>query len=221
KQLFYIFFAAICISGCKKIDRLPETEITDPNFWNTEADLISATNRLYQQLPGDWIDTRADDVVGQNTNLVSTGARGITATSGDWSDRYAEIFTSNNILEKGSKAKVTDAIRNRYFGEARFFRAYSYFKLLRAFGDVPLLLKTLNVNSPELKMGRTPRAEVVQQIYDDLDFAAQWLPKRADLPVAQYGRVTKSTAWALKAEWDCMKVPAANFMAMLPTGRII
>jgi starch-binding outer membrane protein, SusD/RagB family len=199
KQLsIYIFIASLLITGCK-IDRLPETEITDPNFWNNETDLMNAANRMYQQLPGDWIDTRAEDAVGTAPNLVSTGTRSVQNTSGDWNDRYAEIFTANNILEKGLNAKVSDAVKNRYFGEARFFRAYAYFKLLKIYGDVPLLLKTLLVNSPELTMPRTPRAQVVQQIYDDLDFAAQWLPKRADLSVVQFGRVTKSTAWALKA----------------------
>ena len=61
------------------------------------------------------------------------------------------------------------------------------------------MLKTLTINSPELYMPRTPRDQVIAAIYQDLDYAAQWLPKRADLPAAQYGRVTKSAAWALKA----------------------
>jgi hypothetical protein len=195
----YILMAWLLATGCKKIERLPETETTDANFWNTENDLMNAANRLYQQLPGDWTDTRADDAVGTTPNAVSTGNRSVPNTSGDWNDRYNEIFTANNILEKGVKAQVTDAIRNRYFAEARFFRAYSYFKLLKIYGDVPLLQKTLQINSPELMMPRTPRAEVVQAIYDDLDFAALWLPTRAALPAAQFGRVTKSTAWALKA----------------------
>lgn len=200
KQLpIYIAIAALSFGSCKKIERLPETEFSDASFWNTEADLQNAANRLYQQLPGDWIDNRGDDAVNTSPNAVSTGNRSVPNTSGDWNDRYAEIFTANNILEKGVKAKVTDAIRNRYFAEARFFRAYSYFKLLKIYGDVPLLQKTLLINSPELTMPRTPRAQVVQAIYDDLDFAAQWLPKRADLPAAQWGRVMKSTAWALKA----------------------
>ncbi|WP_462249212.1 RagB/SusD family nutrient uptake outer membrane protein [Ferruginibacter sp.] len=199
KQLsIYIFIGGLLLTGCK-IDRLPETEITDPNFWNTETDLMNAANRLYQQLPGDWIDNRAEDAVNTAPNVVSTGTRSAPNTSGDWSDRYSEIFTANNILEKGLNAKVSDVVRNRYFAEARFFRAYSYFKLLKIYGDVPLLLKTLLVNSPELTMARTPRAQVVQQIYDDLDFAALWLPTRAALTAAQFGRVTKSAAWALKA----------------------
>ncbi|MDB5221395.1 MAG: RagB/SusD domain protein [Chitinophagaceae bacterium] len=200
KQLsIYILTAGLLITGCKKIDRLPETQITDPNFWNTETDLMNAANRLYEQLDGDWIDNRADDAVSTSPDLISTGNRSVPNTSADWNDRYDEIFTANNILEKGGKAQVTDAIRNRYFAEARFFRAYAYFKLLKIYGDVPLLLKTLLVNSPELLMARTPRADVIQQIYDDLDFAALWLPKRVDLPAAQWGRVTKSSAWALKA----------------------
>lgn len=200
KQLsIYIITATLCLSACMKIDRLPETEIPDTGFWNTENDLISATNRLYQQLGGDWVDNRADDAVNTSPNAVSTGTRSVPNTSGDWNDRYDEIFTANNILEKGVKANVSDAIRNRYFAEARFFRAYAYFKLLKIYGDVPLLLKTLTTTSDELFMGRTPRAQVIQQIYDDLDFAAQWLPKRSALNAAQWGRVTRSSALALKA----------------------
>jgi hypothetical protein len=95
--------AAVATTGCKKIDRLPETEFTDANFWNTEADLMNAANRLYQQLPGDWIDNRADDAVNTSPNAVSTGNRSVPNTSGDWTDRYSEIFTANNILEKGGK----------------------------------------------------------------------------------------------------------------------
>ncbi len=209
--IIYIITTALFITGCKKIDRLPESEFTDADFWNTETDLINAANRLYQQLDADWIDNRADDAVNQNVNLISTGNRPVPATSGDWNDRYDEIFTANNILEKGKKASVTETIRNRYFAEARFFRAYAYFKLVKIYGDVPLVLKTLDINSPELYMGRTPKKEVIDTIYADLDFAAQWLPKRTDLPAAQYGRVTKSAALALKARIALYEGTRAKF----------
>jgi len=201
KQLsIYIVLASALAAGCKKLDRFPETSFSDADFWNTETDLMNAANRLYQQLDARWIDNRADDAVNQGgPDQISTGNRSVPNQSGDWNDRYDEIFTANNILEKSGRAKVTDAIRNRYNAEARFFRAYAYYQLVTRYGDVPLVLKTLDIKSPELRMGRTPREEVVNTIYSDLDFAAQWLPKRADLPAAQYGRVTRSTAWALKA----------------------
>jgi len=49
----YILIATLLFSGCKKIDRFPETEFSDGDFWNTENDLINAANRLYQELDGD------------------------------------------------------------------------------------------------------------------------------------------------------------------------
>ncbi|MBB6270745.1 hypothetical protein HDF26_001172 [Pedobacter cryoconitis] len=194
-----LIVTAINIS-CKKLDRLPETSFTDDKFWNTENDLINAANRMYEQLIGYSIDNRGDDNVNQSgLNIVSNGNRGVTGNSDDWTVPYRQIFTANNILEKAGKAQVPDAVKNRYFAEARFFRAYAYAALVQKYGDVPLLLKTLTIESPELNMPRTERTKVVQSIYDDLDYAALWLPTRAALPAAQYGRVTKSAAWALKA----------------------
>jgi hypothetical protein len=197
-QIAIAFFTLIA-TGCTKLERLPETTISDPLFWNTETDLINAANRMYQQLDANWIDTRGDDAVAPGVNLTSNGSWVIPGVSGEWNDRYDEIFTANNILEKAGRVNVSDAIRNRYLAEARFFRAYAYFTLTQRYGDVPLVLKTLSVNSPELTMGRTPRADVLKAVYDDLEYAATWLPTRASLPAAQWGRVTKSTAWGMKA----------------------
>jgi hypothetical protein len=82
----YFSIAATTAIGCKKIDRLPETEFTDANFWNTEADLMNAANRLYQQLPGDWIDNRADDAVNTTPNAISTCKLSVHNTSCDCTD---------------------------------------------------------------------------------------------------------------------------------------
>ena len=206
----YTLLIAIIGVGCS-IDRKPESLFSDVDFWNTETDLVYATNKLYQQLDANWLDNRADDGINQNANSVSNGTRQIPNTSADWNDRYDEIFTANNILEKAVKAQVSDAIKNRYLGEARFFRAYAYLNLLQKYGDVPLLVKTLDFNSPELTMPRTPRAEVIAQIYEDLDFAAQWLPARSALPASQWGRVTKSAAYALKARAALYEGTRAKF----------
>ena len=140
-----ILVSALAISvfatSCEKLDRVPETSFSDVDFWNTETDLINASNRLYQELVmttaenpntkkpynlanivlGGWSpDNRADDNTNQAINTVSTGSRSIPTTDANWTGPYEMIFTANNILEKGVKAKVSDAIRNRYFAEARF-----------------------------------------------------------------------------------------------------
>lgn len=213
KQLIYLLVACLLASGCNKmLDRFPETQFSDADYWNTESDLMNAANRLYQQLPGNWIDNRGDDNVAQGgPNSVSNGTWTIPNTSGEWNNRYNEIFTANNILEKGTKAKVTDAIRNRYFAEARFFRAYAYFQLMQKYGDVPLVLHTLDIGSTELTMPRSLRADVLKAIYDDLDFAATWLPARSQLQAAQFGRVTKSVAWGMKARVALYEGTRAKF----------
>lgn len=201
KRYLAILLISLVYSGCK-LDRFPETSFSEVNFWNTEADLINASNTMYVilgQMTPYAPDNRADDNTGQNVNSVSSGNRTIPNTSDDWNRPYDMIFTANNILEKGGRAKVADGIRNRYFAEARFFRAYAYFSLLQKFGGVPLVQKVLDINSPELTMPRADRNAIVQQIYDDLDFAAISLPSRAALAATEYGRVTKSTAWAFKA----------------------
>ena len=206
--------ATLLFAACTKLDRLPETQLSDDVFWNTETDLINATNRLYQQLDAFWIDNRADDVTNTAVDQVSSGNRVIPNTSGDWNDRYDEIFTANNILEKADRAvNVPAAIRNRYKGEARFFRALANTNLVMKYGDVALVMKTLTVNSPELLMGRTPRQQVIATIYDDLDSAAAYLPRRANLIATQYGRVTRSTALALKARLGLYEGTRGKFHA--------
>ena len=124
--IFSLFFLLV---SCDKLDRFPESELRDSEFWNTENDLINAANRLYQELDAYWIDNRADDAVNQGgPNEISNGNRSIPNQSADWNDRYNEIFTANNILEKGGRAQVSDAIKNRYFAEARFFQGLCLFQ---------------------------------------------------------------------------------------------
>ncbi|PWG80504.1 RagB/SusD family nutrient uptake outer membrane protein [Pararcticibacter amylolyticus] len=204
---------SLIYSSCD-LDRFPETKFSEVDFWNTESDLMNAANRLYVilgQMSPYSPDNRADDNTGQNVNGVSSGNRTIPNTSDDWSRPYDMIFTANNILEKGVKAQVSDAVKNRYFGEARFFRAYAYFSLLQKFGGVPLVLKVLSINSPDLKMPRSDRQTIVQTIYDDLDFAATWAPTRAALASTQYGRITRSAALAFKARVALYEGTRAKF----------
>ena len=79
-------------------------------------------------------------------------------------------------LANYGKAKVTDAIRNRYVGEARLFRGWFYADKVSKYGDVPYIEKELNTESEELFAARTPRVQAMDKIFDDLAFAAKNLP---------------------------------------------
>ena len=206
KKIIYILsvcFMVVAWTGCDELlDVTPKTDFSDVDFWKSENDLKGATIRLYQQLPFTFQDLRADEWVSRNANAISMGSRSIPTTSGDWTDNYQRIFAANNILEKAVNAPIDEQIINKYLAQARFFRAWYYFDLVSKYGDVPLVLKTFKSTAdPDLKMGRAPRADVIQQIYDDLEFAAEWLPTRADMEsvVDEFERrfVTRSSALGL------------------------
>ncbi len=151
------------LTSCE-LDRLPETTLADNTFWQSETDLRGACNKLYVDLPGFSHDTRADDIIGTAANATSSGSWSIPATSGDWTNAYQKIFVCNNIIEKGGNAPLTDAQKNRWLAEAYFFRAFHFFDLVKKYGDVPLILKAFDSTSdPDIKMGRTPREQVIQQ----------------------------------------------------------
>ena len=193
---------ALAVTGCD-LDMQPETTMTDTGFWKTETDLRGACNRFYEQLNGNndlgggfTHDKRSDELAG--TNGQSQGNWTIPSTNGAWTDSYWRINIPNNTLEKSPKAAVPEDILNRYQAEAKFFRAYYYFELTKKYGDVPLLLKTIdNTTDPDLKMGRTPREEVIKQVYEDLDFASQWLPDIDNISAKDWGQVSRQAALAM------------------------
>lgn len=83
--------------------------------------------------------------------------------------------------------------------ELRFLRAYFYFELVRAYGDVPLVTTTLT-NAQANTVKRTPAEEVFRFIIDECDAVAEYLPvSYNDIPGQEIGRATRGAALALKA----------------------
>ena len=206
KKIFYLLFVVVLMSCDDILDVTPKTDLTDVNFWLTEAHFKGASNMLYNQLPSKDFNFRADDFFNQSmTNggmVQSAGRWTLPATSGEWTDPYQRIANANNIIENAPNSPVSESIRNRYLGEALFFRAWWHFDLVSKYGDVPLVLKTFKeTQDPDLKMGRTPRETVIQQCYDDLRQAARYLPVRAEMENTtneiDRRRATRSSALAL------------------------
>ena len=74
-----------------------------------------------------------------------------------------------------AEEKMSEDDLNKLRAEARFFRAYAYARLITLWGDVPFYLKDITPEEAFL-MGRTDKKEVLKQIYEDYDFAAEHLP---------------------------------------------
>lgn len=196
KKIYFLLVPVLFgLYGCE-LNREPVTVLTDSNFWKSETDFRGACNRLYIDLPGFGHDYRSDEIIGNTQNSISSGNWSVPGTSGDWTDSYNRIGVANNIIVKIGASKKEEPVKNRWMAEAYFFRAYNYFELVKKYGDVPLVLKAFtSTDDPDIKMERTPREQVIQQCYQDLEFAYEWLPdidKVSD--ENDWGRVSKSAA---------------------------
>jgi hypothetical protein len=115
-----------------------------------------------------------------------------------YTSNYNAINKANQLLEKiaekGDQIFTNPADKTAMAAEARFLRAFCYFDLIRWFGRVPLIERTMT--APEAaKIPRTPVTEVYDFIISDLEQAIPDLPPSYD--AANYGRASKYGAKAL------------------------
>lgn len=194
---------ALCLillayAGCQReLDLVSEDNITDATFWKTANDFKLGANNLYNGLDRFGFEDTESDIAFNDPNSVSNGTYQPTENSGQWTNSYNNIRAANNVIEKGEGN--TDALTKRYVAEARFFRAWYYYKLMRVFGGVPLITKVLNTGDPALFTARSTRTATVDFILKDLADATADLPQQGELATGDIGRITRGAALALTA----------------------
>lgn len=198
KTLIYTAAALLSLTAYTScdLDCEPETSLTDSGYWKSETDLRGACNYFYSLTTGEFggfnHDYRSDEMRGTSDNLQSTGNWTVPNSSAQWTTPYTVIAAANNVIEKAPNAGLEEEVTNKYLAEAYFFRAYYYFHLIKRYGDVPLLLRTAaSTDDPILNSPRSPREEVLAQCYEDMQFAAKWLP---EIDAAAWGKVSRSAA---------------------------
>lgn len=195
--LLGLFALLINISGCKRdLNLVPEDNISDATFYRNGADFKLAANALYDGLDRFGFEDTESDIAFNNPNSVSNGNLLPTETT-SWSSLYTNIRLANNIIGKGEGKE--DAEIKRYVAEAKFFRAWFYWKLLRLYGGVPLITKVLTTDDPELFAPRSSRTETADLILKDLSDAKPDLPLQSALAAGDIGRITKGAASGLAA----------------------
>ena len=147
---------------------------------------------------------------GAVNNYVNGGWSAANPYSRTWSKCYTAIADVCMYLEKLDQTDITDWQYNPSYStwvqqmelfpyELRFLRAYFYFELFRAYGDVPLVTTTLT-NAQANSIERTSSDQIVKFIVEELDAIAPSLPVSYTTEVgSEIGRATKVAAFALKA----------------------
>ena len=199
--------AGLFILPACDLDMIPESDLSDEIFLQTDRDFRQAVNYLYKAIevfPNDeqeyplMVDVMSDNAVSSEFSSIGNGTYLPSSDFGPWDKDYRIIRAANNIIEQGANFGSESA--SRYVAEAKFFRAYAYADLVSRYGDVPLIMKTLDTEDEALYAPRTPRAQVIAAIYSDLDEAAANLPAASALEIAtEYGMVTSGTALTLKS----------------------
>lgn len=166
--------------------RFPTDQQTDnPAFWENEINVQGEIDYFYEYFMGygngaSWNGTfyyqsLNDDQIGKiasgSVNFADWNYLQVPTSNSVWSASYTAIRRANIIIQNVSISNIAEAKKNNFLAQARLNRAYQYYDLVRNLGDVPLVTTVLDVNSPELYAGRTPRNEVMDFVLEDLDFA--------------------------------------------------
>lgn len=212
-RLIPIIILATGIISCQKdfLNKLPLDSPSDVTFFSNHDELTLAINGAYTGLWWEssrvpyrmYIDATTDIAWSRgdyaNVQTVQSGQFTPDAAifSSTWTNMYKGISKCNNILQNMHRAK--DVVSPDFFtqiqAQALFLRSDYYFYLVELFGDVPWVTTILPLDSAFL--AKTPKKEIVQHLYDDLDFAAANLP--LSWPGGDAGRATKGAALTLKA----------------------
>ncbi len=207
-KLIAIVTGIYFLNACD-LHRYPESDLSNAVYWQTPSDFYQAANYLYQAAfistsNREYIlraDIMSDNAYGSAPDNVSNGSYLPSANFGPWDQNYALIRAANNILGKAEETDLLPEEIAEYVGEAHFFRAYAYADLLRRYGEVPVITKTLDTEDEELYAPRMSRDLVTELIYQDLDLAVEHLMPAIDLQGIRQNnsRVKKGAALTLKS----------------------
>lgn len=226
KKLLYTgcFMAAsmLSLTSCGDfLDEDPKGQLNPDTFYTIEDDYTAGVNTLYDKVnqTQSWTNPmypqwQGDDITanpGSNKQACaaldafdSDGAnKGVTEA---WTQHYAVIKTANLIIEGSEKfpddkAKIATAL-----GNAHFWRAYSYYYLVRVFGKLPIITKT---NIEQFNAQPSEIEKVYELIVQDLKDAINELPTGYDKEPA---RLFGVDVWATKQA--AQSTLAAVYMSM-------
>lgn len=230
RTLFIIItICAFGIAGCTKgfLDRTPETNISDGEFWKTGNDLKLYANNWYSVFPsyggfgnigiyGLDADNGSDNMISMGYNNAMNSENTIPASNGGWGiSDWNNLRNINYFLANYTKSTESFDNIKPYVGEAFFFRAWFYFDKLKRFGNLPWLSAPLDPQSGQLFDARLARNVIVDSLMNDLDKAVEYLPAKS---VAQVSRINKQIAQLFQARIALFEGTWEKYHAGTPFG---
>lgn len=220
---FFILHSSLFISCESWIEEDPEGLVTKERVGDSQEAAAQWVTGTYSKLIYDmfcWgyfprvLEHDADYISGPDWLFGTFGAGNFQGesdvTDALWKGCYGLIARANNgIREISGMSNLTEEARDNALGELRFLRAFGYFLLVRAYGDIPLQPEE---ETSAYDQPRQPVAQVYDYIISNLEQAAALMYKNTDAAY-QRGHVSAGSAAGLLA-----KVYATAAAAAMPAG---
>src|SRR5690606_24326216 len=165
--------------------------IAADDYWGRELSLSIG-------LRGDMIDIGTRSTVPDRIQVNDFNTNAFNSLIGRfWPASYSIINTINTAIQ-GAEVVTDEATKNRLIAEARFIRAFTYFNLVRLFGDIPYIGEAVNDPESVGELSKTPAGEVYENIIEDLKFATANLPMNH--PGNVRSRPSRGSAYTMLAD---------------------
>ena len=187
KTIFTLILLGCFFAACEdELEVLPENSLTMANALTTPQDFESALNGVEQALKeasvidfltqerkGEYVDELSPSV-GVDPLLNNYNSLSITGMNmGYWNYWYDGIHMANAVLNQVDDASLSGERRNLYKGQALFFKALFYYKLVQGWGDCVLIKDDVIVEP----VSKTPWNEVIAYAIDLAREAVKCLPE--------------------------------------------
>lgn len=186
----FLFFGFIL--GCQDaVDLEPTSNISSESFWEDEDDVQSALYGIYNQfratfdvktvIRGEYRSGHYGQGASSATEWNELWENDLNPTSAgtNWRDLYLLINDANLLLTKAADIPFDDSNeKNHILGQAHFVRAYSYFQVVKLWGDAPLVTEGFESTEQQLAPSKSPKAEIFELIKLDIDMALELLGKK-------------------------------------------
>lgn len=200
------------------LDEEPKSTLTDVAYYKTQSQMESNVNYLYRTgAIGSYVDFGSayigpfasiqEELTGYFSNsyegqeIVCRYTRELTrqqntmqlASKMDkvWDDCYRGINVANGAINHMPEVPMDQATADRLTAEAKFFRAFNYFYLVKTFGAVPFYTDPYEL-AENMELPRTETSTIYNQIESDLKDAMNVLPEATF--AANGHRITKYVA---------------------------
>ena len=196
-------------TSCNELDLAPTDQFTDLTYWTSTEKASAVLSTAYgQMLDANYFfaNERLSDNLyegrGNTDEKIITSGQADAALgrfANEWKACFEGLRTCHTFLENVDRVPDMDeTLKARMKAEARFIRAFLFFRLANHYGDVPLFdygLSQQEANS----IPRSPKAEVIAFVREELNEIADILPAKGGYAASDLGRITKGAAMMLLA----------------------